>query len=97
MIVQTIIFAVLLLIMWTIVILLVWQDGREKTKPVRHGRWIEVQNTGLGNTAECSVCGKKMYGYIGANYCPSCGARMDGNRVEMHTVKTGMDGDSHEA
>ena len=30
MIVQTIIFAVLLLIMWTIVILLVWQDGREK-------------------------------------------------------------------
>lgn len=27
---QTIIFAVLLLIMWTIVILLVWQDGREK-------------------------------------------------------------------
>lgn len=29
---QTIIFAVLLLIMWTIVILLVWQDGRETKK-----------------------------------------------------------------
>lgn len=29
---QTVIFCVLLLIMWTIVILLVWQDGREKKK-----------------------------------------------------------------
>ena len=32
MIVQTIIFAVLLLIMWTIVILLVWHDANQQTK-----------------------------------------------------------------
>ena len=43
----------------------------EDVQPVRHGRWLD------GNMLQsCSVCryrGKKSW-----NYCPSCGARMDG-------------------
>ena len=40
---------------------------------VVHGRWIPH----WGNT-ECSVCGYITY-LCGANYCPNCGAKMDGD------------------
>ena len=55
--------------------------------PVRHGRWIsltECANAGV----YCSVCNKKVYKEdyawsnkrikMRSNYCPNCGARMDG-------------------
>ncbi len=42
-----------------------------EAKPVEHGRWIEGK--GL---EKCSVCCKK--GFPDWNYCPNCGARMDG-------------------
>ena len=42
--------------------------------PVRHGRWIEC-NYGL--TFECSEC-KYPTEYSLTDYCPSCGAKMDG-------------------
>lgn len=44
---------------------------------VRHGKWVNDQ----GNEYRCSGCG---YSYINAtsdgnyNYCPNCGAKMDG-------------------
>lgn len=60
--------------------------------PVRHGRWLDVQETDMyvpdlkltaTKTAEtCSVCRARI-GFIGAKLylfdaiCPSCGARMD--------------------
>lgn len=60
--------------------------------PVRHGRWLDVQETDMyvpdlkltaTKTAEtCSVC-KARIGFIGAklylfdSICPNCGARMD--------------------
>ena len=54
---------------------------------VVHGRWIEVRGR-----YTCSVCkGKALlhFGAIGAclsNYCPNCGAKMDGdgnaNRID---------------
>ncbi len=40
---------------------------------VVHGRWLPH----WGNT-ECSVCGYITY-LCGANYCPNCGAKMDGD------------------
>lgn len=45
---------------------------------VRHGRWIAVT---FGDM-RCSLCGE-VYGVCGGllgdyNYCPNCGARMDG-------------------
>lgn len=47
--------------------------------PVYHGNWIEVQ-THNGCTPDydcvCSICGKS--GMPAYNFCPNCGARMDG-------------------
>lgn len=48
--------------------------------PVVHGRWIE----GRGSRYVCSVCNANAGLYGGgigqnlSNYCPNCGARMDG-------------------
>ena len=56
--------------------------------PVVHGRWERVGSDGI---VCCSICGIPMnktrislpdggssYCYIGTNYCPHCGAKMDG-------------------
>ena len=47
---------------------------------IRHGEWIElVRDLGKGRTItkyQCSLCG--VYLAIEANYCPHCGAKMDG-------------------
>ena len=44
--------------------------------PVRHGHWIEC-NYGL--TFECSKC-KYPTEYSLTDYCPNCGAKMDGDK-----------------
>lgn len=51
--------------------------------PIKHGRWI-VKNGYLGNTYYCSECEKAVYlnKFEEPNltdYCPDCGARMDGD------------------
>ena len=43
--------------------------------PVRHGRW----NCDMSG-AWCSVCGEYSEGEW--NYCPNCGAKMDGENDE---------------
>ena len=43
--------------------------------PVRHGRWDSDMSG-----AWCSVCGEYSEGEW--NYCPNCGARMDGESDE---------------
>ena len=43
--------------------------------PVVHGRWI-MHDDEFGLTCECSVCHIETIG--DGNYCPSCGAKMDG-------------------
>lgn len=48
--------------------------------PVRHGEWID-ESLGYHWYGKCSVCGEEYnvdswYGSF--NYCPNCGARMDG-------------------
>ena len=49
--------------------------------PVVHGRWIERQTPHAmgGVSGKCSVCAKSVQ-YLGnpLNYCPNCGAKMDG-------------------
>ena len=47
--------------------------------PVVHGKWIPVEAYGIGNTAKCSECEKRQYGYDGFKFCPNCGAKMDGD------------------
>ena len=44
--------------------------------PVKHGHWIEC-NYGL--TFECSEC-KYPTEYNLTDYCPKCGAKMDGDK-----------------
>ena len=58
--------------------------------PVVHGRWVEKKRWGMGKWhmwLECSKCGHQdhnldMYEDMPftapSNYCPNCGARMDG-------------------
>ena len=70
-------------------------EYREKIKamqaadvqPVKHGKWEEVTDYGgWGDTHyRCSVCGEEWYLEDGKpkdnnmNFCPRCGARMDGD------------------
>ena len=46
--------------------------------PVRHGRWINKQG-GFWEIATCDQCGGR-YPTVGItpNFCPNCGAKMDG-------------------
>lgn len=54
--------------------------------PVRHGKWIEMRADYEGGDGSlmstyCSECGRDM-GIGKANYCPNCGAHMDGEKEE---------------
>ena len=57
-----------------------------KAEPVRHGRWVgekckhkpcRIKNPEKWLTYKCSVCGYSN-GRKQSNYCPKCGAKMDG-------------------
>ena len=57
---------------------------------VRHGEWIPPQflgRSGFYNIKEfnCNLCDKVFWvadGHRNMNYCPNCGAKMDGERRE---------------
>lgn len=43
--------------------------------PVRHGQWIASHD----EFCACSICKYPVYvGWNQTNYCPNCGAKMDG-------------------
>ena len=44
--------------------------------PVKHGKWLFFRITCGHRVWKCSVCEKPEI--IKYNYCPNCGARMDG-------------------
>jgi hypothetical protein len=46
---------------------------------VVHGRWEDVALRFNQTKEKCSVCGGIVYAH-GYNYCPNCGAKMDGER-----------------
>lgn len=53
--------------------------------PVRHGKWAHSRYENCSEQFEivkCSCCGHEAYAmafYVrGGNFCPNCGARMDG-------------------
>lgn len=48
--------------------------------PVVHGRWVPTESPFINDCENCSVCGyKTVWGHrFNFNYCPNCGARMDG-------------------
>ena len=47
--------------------------------PVRHGRWLDSKHKIFSNTYDyvCSNC-RCDYALAKYNYCPNCGAKMDG-------------------
>ena len=47
--------------------------------PVRHGRWVEKEKYTFGIMYDCSLCEARILdnGHPW-NYCPNCGAKMDG-------------------
>lgn len=45
--------------------------------PARHGRWLEWWGHNV-TEYECSRCG--VYSEKSENYCPNCGAKMDGEK-----------------
>ena len=63
---------------------------------VKHGEWLQ----GINNSKVCSICGKEpLYTASGtafattfyrvkSNYCPNCGAKMDGKESEDESNKT---------
>ena len=47
--------------------------------PVRHGRWIEQEKYTFGVMYDCSICRERILDSGHSwNYCPNCGAIMDG-------------------
>jgi hypothetical protein len=46
--------------------------------PVVHGRWIDVSLRYTQVKEKCSVCEGVVYAHE-YNYCPHCGAKMDGD------------------
>lgn len=54
-------------------------DEIEKLPSVeRHGEWIQ-KSTGGESFYTCSRCGFIAWEHEDTNYCPNCGARMDGD------------------
>lgn len=56
---------------------------------VKHGEWKKrvVENNGIARPSYiCSNCGKRRFVLADYNYCPHCGAKMDGmNLSELPT------------
>lgn len=55
-------------------------------QPVQHGRWLPEDEYYVDDTYICSVCGYEFIITAGnlesneLNYCPRCGAKMDGEK-----------------
>ena len=53
---------------------------------VKHGKWIKATDDGVWSYAdayaECDQCHKVIFNGWSMNYCPNCGAKMDGERKE---------------
>lgn len=45
--------------------------------PVVHGKWVK-QSGSLWPVGHCSLCDELVVGTNRTNYCPWCGAKMDG-------------------
>lgn len=48
-------------------------DAAPTIDPVKYGRWMGTV---------CSACGSSVSFYFDCDYCPVCGARMDGEEVD---------------
>ncbi len=60
----------------------IWKAPAANVAPVVHGRWIlEREPNGKPYCFHCSVCDSDYHCIgivVASDYCPNCGARMDG-------------------
>ena len=54
---------------------IICESPKVDAEPVRHGRWKRIDSS-VYKPAICSCCGASQC--IDSNYCPNCGAKMDG-------------------
>ncbi|MBQ3407215.1 MAG: hypothetical protein IJH11_08235 [Lachnospiraceae bacterium] len=60
-------------------------NERREFTAVRHGKWKKEDDGNGWNdwwNCTCSECGRKFINFDPTNYCPECGARMDGSDIE---------------
>ena len=50
--------------------------------PVVHGRWVPTKAPFMNECEDCSVCGYRTVWGHRYNYCPNCGAKMDGGNSD---------------
>lgn len=57
-----------------------WYTDKADVVEVKHGSWIYNKTYYEADECNCSVCGQLMTTQKGKrmNYCPNCGAKMDG-------------------
>jgi hypothetical protein len=68
-------------------------DGKQElekidAEPVRHGHWIFNPKDAIEmmfTVPKCSECGAESPN--GGNYCPNCGAKMDGGKNETNAER----------
>jgi hypothetical protein len=65
------------------------QITAEDIQPEKHGRWICNEELYYNGMTKCSCCNEEYYtediqnlqgDLRTVNYCPNCGARMDGDK-----------------
>lgn len=49
---------------------------------VKHGKWIKKNDCAFPVCSECHTWTDELQGTAEFNYCPNCGAKMDGRRSE---------------
>lgn len=58
----------------------------DDVRPVKHGKWLKRDDMPRIVECKCSVCGYADYPskndryWFERNYCPNCGAKMDGGQ-----------------
>lgn len=64
-----------------------FEMAKADLRPVRHGRWELKRHKLFGNSYDyvCSACGCD-YALAEYNYCPHCGAKMDGGAADADSV-----------
>lgn len=54
-----------------------WLDAAD-VAPVRHGQWLPTESPFMAECNDCSECGCRIVIGLDWDYCPVCGAKMDG-------------------
>ncbi len=52
--------------------------------PVKRGEWVTKPDGFIPADIYCSECGKRYNFFYNPNYCPNCGAKMDGGKEDAH-------------